>query len=74
MTFLIGFINVQILYIINKTRVKDLCTTYNLLRYNNFVQGNNFENIFFKKFSNLLLSKCGKLDVSIFVSKYIKFV
>ena len=47
-TFLIGFVNVRIFYIINKIRVKNLGTALNLLWDKEFVGGNNFEILFFK--------------------------
>lgn len=46
--FLIGFVNTQIPHIIKKARIKAFYAALNLLRHDNFVIANNFENLFFK--------------------------
>ncbi len=43
-----GLVSARILYVINKTIVKDLCITQDLLKHDNFVQADDSENIFFK--------------------------
>ena len=47
-TFLIGFVTVWILYVINKIRVKNLYTFLNFFWHDKFVRGDNFEIIIFK--------------------------
>lgn len=47
-TFFINIVSVQTFFVINKTRVKDLCNVQDLFKYDNFVGDDNFKNIFFK--------------------------
>ena len=58
----------------NKIRVKNCYTALDLLRNNNFIRNDGFENIFFEKFLNLFLLKYGLLCICIFIDKCVKYV